>query len=345
MSQVAELIARASACVESARFGRISASTAREYRLVSERIQAARIAAGAEWRGAKSIAPSVAYQTVCRAAWARRTHYEVASALRDLRDRLASPEDVGGRLADWVPEAETCPPVSFSYDPTVLARRPGRPTKAEQPKRSKRFGVREMPDGWMDSLWQQAVVLESRHLDALAVTLATGCRPAEIVHGVVLRRVDGGLEVMIAGAKVSASAGQPWRKLTIGDGGDGPVAHLLGLADADGGDAVVRLLATPAAFSMAVTHLGERLGLERRISPYDIRHRRAADARLAFAHDLQRVAAWLGHSGEETVRYYGRASGGGGVAGARPIDAVAAHVVRHRERTSAVQPDQAAGPA
>ena len=93
--------------------------------------------------------------------------------------------------------------------------------------------------------------------------------------------------------------------------------------------------ATPAAFSMAVTALGERLGLERRVSPYDVRHRRAADARLAFGHDLQRVAAWLGHSGEETVRFYGRAGAGGGIAGAQPVDAVAAKAVRHRERATA----------
>lgn len=340
-----ELVDRAYVCIDAAHFGRISASTAREYRLVADRIQAARVAAGPDWQGAKSIAASAAYQTVCRAAWARRTHLEVAAALRDLRDQLASPEDIGARLSSWVPEAESCPPVAFRYDPTALARRPGRPTRIEQPKRSKKFGMRELPPGWMGRLWEQAVSADSRHLDALAVTVATGCRPVEIVHGVVLRRVDGGLEATITGAKVAGSAGQPWRKLTVTADHDGPVAHLLGLADADGGQAIVRLTATPAAFSMALTALGERLGVERRISPYDVRHRRAADARLAFGHDLQRVAAWLGHSGEETVRYYGRASGGGGVAGARPIDAVAAHVVRHRERTSAVQPDQAAGPA
>ena len=96
--------------------------------------------------------------------------------------------------------------------------------------------------------------------------------------------------------------------------------------------------ATPAAFSMAFTYPGERMGLERRISPYDVRHRRAADARHTLDHDLSRTIAWLGHAGKETVRHYGRASSGGGVAGAQPLDAVAAHAVKHRNRTASVQP-------
>ncbi len=337
MLQTAELVTRASECLEAARFGRISASTAREYRLVADRIQAARVAAGVDWQGPKSIAPSTAYGTVCRAAWTRRAHLEVAKALRDLRDHLASDDDIEARLAAWVPEAEACPPIAFRYDPSVLARRPGRPTKVEQPKRSKKFGMRELPPGWMDRLWREASSSGSRHLDALAVTLATGCRPVELVHGVDIRRVPGGLETAIVGAKVTASAGQPWRRLTVAADRGGPVSHLLALADATGGEITVRMNATPAAFSMAVTGMGERMGFERRISPYDIRHRRCADARLAFGHDLQRVAAWLGHAGEETVRHYGRAPGGGGVAGAQPVDAVSATAVRHRDR-SAVRP-------
>ena len=330
-----EFAARGLACLEAARFGRISPATSREYRLVSDRIQAARVAAGEGWQGPKSIAPSTAYGTVCRAAWTRRSHYEVAKALRDLRDHTASDDDIEARLADWVPEAEACPPVAFRYDPAILARRAGRPNKTEQPKRSKRFGMREMPSGWMDRLWSEASSSGSRHLDALAVTLATGCRPVELTFGVAIRRVPGGLEATITGAKVSGASGQPWRRLTVGYDHGGPVMHLLGLADTEGGEAVVMTTASPAAFSMAVTALGERLGLERRLSPYDVRHRRAADARLAFGHDLSKVAAWLGHSGEETVRYYGRAGAGGGVAGAQPVDAVAAHTVRYRDRSVA----------
>ena len=343
-TRTSELIGRASVLVEAAQFGRIAPATAREYRVVADRIQAARIAAGATWQGPKSIAPSHAYQTVCRAAWARRTHLELATALRDLRDDLASIEDVARRLEDWIPEAEACPPMVFHFKPNALARRVGRPNKIEQPRKSKRYGIRQLPFDWMDRIWKLACGSESRHLDALAVTLSSGCRPVELTTGAGIRRVADGLEVEIMGAKVSGNAGQAWRRLTVADDGHGPVAHLLELADAAGGEASVRMMASPAAFSMAVTSLGERMGLERRVSPFDIRHRRCADARLAFEHDLEKVAAWLGHRGTEVVRFYGRSSTRGAVAGAVPVDAVAAYAVRTRAR-SVAQPENDGVPA
>ena len=42
---------------------------------------------------------------------------------------------------------------------------------------------------------------------------ATGCRPAEIERGVTVRRVQGGIEIEIPGAKVTATNGQPRRKI------------------------------------------------------------------------------------------------------------------------------------
>ncbi len=132
------------------------------------------------------------------------------------------------------------------------------------------------------------------------------------------RRVDGSLEIAIVGAKVNENAGQPWRRLVVADDLDGPVAHLLHLADAvPDGVAMVCPDASPAALSMAVTRLGAECGFTRRLSAYDLRHQRCADARAAFGQDIEKVSAWLGHSGTETARHYARSSGG--CRGARPL--------------------------
>ena len=163
------------------------------------------------------------------------------------------------------------------------------------------------------------------------------------------RRAPGGygLEVSVVGAKVREDGGQVWRKLTVADDIDGPAAHLLALADAaPDGVAWVGAGCSPAAISMAVAARGREVGLPRAISAYDIGHQRCADARSVFDGDIERVAAWLGHSGTETSRHYGRLPGCG-CRGARPVSvATAAPVVRReRGRAPVAQPDQAAGPA
>ncbi|MGI4798268.1 MAG: hypothetical protein ACRYG8_30335 [Janthinobacterium lividum] len=146
-------------------------------------------------------------------------------------------------------------------------------------------------------------------------------------------RVAAGIEVAIAGAKVTETAGQAWRRLTVADDVDGPAAHLLMLADAaEGGVARVGAGCSPAALSMAITALGKGLGFMRRISAYDVRHQRCADARIVFAGDLELVSAWLGHAGTDTSRRYGRLPGGG-CRGARPVAVEVAVPVMRRDRT------------
>ena len=50
-------------------------------------------------------------------------------------------------------------------------------------------------------------------LAALA-NAVTGCRPEELTQGVQLEIHDGVLVATILGAKVTAKAGQPWRRLS-----------------------------------------------------------------------------------------------------------------------------------
>ncbi len=338
-----ELLQRAAAVVENAKFGPIAHSTVAEYRAVADRLVAERTATGEAWQGPTAGIESRNSAAVRRAAWSRRAVVEVAAALRDIREHRVTAEQCADRLAIWVPEAERCPPLPRG-DISALHRAPG---PKPRPVHSKKAGLRELPQDWMQQLWRAADDDDHRHLSGLAILLTSGCRPAEACYGVAVRRVAEGLEVSVVGAKVREGAGQMWRRLTVADDGEGPAAHLLRLADAaSGGVARVKADCSPAGLSMAVAALGRALGLPRPISAYDIRHQRCADARVAFGGDVEQVAAWLGHSGCETARYYGRLPGGG-CRGARPVSVATAAPVVRRERARAVvaQPDQAAGPA
>ena len=324
-----DLMQRAERVLVSATFGKVALSTVREYRRVAERIDGERLAAGSAWSGPTQEIESRNSIAVRRAAWCRRAHVEVAAAIRDIRERRVAVDVAVDRLAVWVPEAERTPSLPRG-DITVLRGR--RPTSA-RPIRSKRGGLKQLPEDWMGQLWHAAVGDQHRHLDALAVLLVTGCRPAEAAWGVGVRRVATGLEVGITGAKCREGAGQPWRRLTVSDDADGPAAHLLSLADAAGGVVEVHTTASPAALSMAVTRLGQDLGYQRRISAYDLRHQRCADARAAFGGDIERVSAWLGHSSTETARHYARPIGGG-CRGARPLAVSTALPVQHRSHAA-----------
>lgn len=336
-----ELVQRAANIIAAANFGSIARSTALEYRTVADRLAAERTAAGSDWQGPTAGIESRNSAAVRRAAWARRSHVEVASALDDLRQRRVSVDIAVDRLADWVPEAERTPPLPRG-DIDALHRGP---SSRSRPIRSKKGGLRELPPDWLQQVWAAAVDGEHPHLDGLAILLVTGCRPAEACWGVAARRMEGGIEVIIAGAKVTEVSGQAWRRLTVADDVDGPVAHLLTLADA-APDGVARVGAdcSPAALSMAVTALGGGIEFSRRISAYDVRHQRCADVRIAFSGDLEQVSAWLGHSGTETSRHYGRLPGGG-CRGARPVAVESAVPMMRRNRTLRAQPDHAAGPA
>lgn len=327
------ILTRAAAIMASTNFGAITQSTAAEYRLVAARVAVERAAAGSTWTGPATTARTKATASVRRAAWSRRVHVEVASAYRDLVERRIPAADAIGRLESWVPEAEVYRP-SPPRDLDGVTN--GRPVVVSRPSRSKRAKLRELPSGWMDKLWDSTVDRECRHLDAIAVLLVTGCRPQEVVWGVAVRRVTAGLQVAIAGAKVRPGAGQPWRLLTVALDVAGPAAHLGSLVDvAPKGLARIKARCSPNALSMAVTDISADCVPGRRLSAYDVRHQRAADARTAFGGDLERLAAWLGHAGTETVRYYGRLPRAAGVRGALPLAVAVARPVLVRDHRAA----------
>lgn len=319
-----DLITRAASLLESAHFAPLAHITVAEYVRVADRIQAARVAAGADWHGLDGLDGARNTKSVMRSAWTRRTHREVALALHELRTRRVGEAECMERLANWVPEAEACKP-----HPGHVVQGGTGAAKAPQTL-SKRHVLAELPTDWMDQLWRAGVARGFKHIDSLAVLIATGCRPAEVCQGVAVRVTPGCLEIAIAGVKVSDQDGQPWRKLSVALDGMGPVAHLAMKACMSvSGTVRVRAACTPAALSMAVTSLADELGLPHRVSPYDIRHQRTSDARIAFGGDADMLAAWLGHAGTSSARHYGRLPRSSGVRGPQPLGAVAPREIRH----------------
>ena len=255
---------------------------------------------------------------VDRAAWRRLSLMELASAAADLR---SAPADVGPplcRIRIWTREIKT-----------LEALGPWRPPAEGAPaSKSKRTRIAELPGEWLEVFWHAAVAVGTRHLDALAVLIVAGCRAQELCHGCAVRVGPGDtVEVGLAGAKVRAGCGQPWRLLR-GAGDTAPARHLLQLAAEAGGSARVRADCTPNALSMRVAGIaGERWG--RRISCHDFRHQRCADVRNASDGDMGMVARWMGHVSTSTARYYARLPRTAGVRGALPLAADAPRPIRH----------------
>ena len=323
-----ELLRRAERVLALAKFPPLAPATAREYRRVAARIARAAAAAGSDWRGIEGLTEAPGYLSVLRAAWCRWSHRHVRLAVLDLHLRRITPEVAVRRLRAWVPGAEASPPRPGVTAVIPPVRPPPADAKPRPASRSKRGGIRLLPSDWQAALWSAAVGRGFAHLDALAVLACTGCRPVEVCRaGVDVRWHPRGLEFLIVGAKVHGEAGQPWRKLVVAV--DGPEAeHLAELVDRAGGALRVAADCSPNSLSTGIADLGAVAGLIERVSAYDYRHMRAAAVRNAFPGDVEKCSAWLGHSADSSLRYYGRLPRSSGVRGPQPLDVEVPRPVR-----------------
>lgn len=315
MDDLADLLTHAGSLLERAELDRLALSSVREYCRVATRLMRR---ARTEDGGFVPLTSATRNTSrVERAAWRRLSHVELASAVDDLRRGRDLPHRCLRRVRRWTAELDA-----------LAAAGPWRaPNAGAQPGRSKRAALAGLPSNWIDVLWARAVTARTKHIDAVAVLMTTGCRAQEICHGAVVRVGAGGtLEIGLAGAKVRAEAGQPWRLLKVVV--DHPAAeHLLAMAVDAGGTARVRASCSPNALSMCVAYLaGDIFG--RRISCHDFRHQRASDIRIATGGDAEACARWLGHLSTATGRFYGRLPRGAGLHGPTPLSAEVPRPVR-----------------
>lgn len=191
--------------------------------------------------------------------------------------------------------------------------------RKKQRETGKRKSLRGLPDGWRERIW--ACAQRSKYRDALAVTMLTGCRPAELVKGVeILVADDSGLDVEIQGAKLTRYSGQKLRWLTYPTSDAPWELYLHQLVALSGKPSVTISLieSQKKRFSDTVSTWSKRLWPRRRngVAPYSFRHLFAGLIKKSYPGDAETVAAALGHLSSKTQRNYGIAKQACGVGGA-----------------------------
>lgn len=191
---------------------------------------------------------------------------------------------------------------------------------------------RKLP-AWREILWARLVHVKSQWLDHTAVAALSGARPEEL-QAATFYRVGDALCITINGAKVSATKGQPWRKLVIKNDGSSEFAHLYAKAT-DKPHALSLppdVTDYPDAFSAALARAGKQVfpaGCPR-MSGYVYRHSFASDLK-ADGLPRERIAAALGHAVTKTQDTYGRASGGR--AGVRSLSVTCERAIKQTHDT------------
>lgn len=213
----------------------------------------------------------------------------------------------------------------------------GPPIEERRRRHSKRSDLKDLPDGWRESL----VARMPKYRLAVLVSAVTGCRPEELALGVQLTVEDGMLVVKIKGAKVGGQAGQPWRRLSWPVDSASPLVRML-IAEVEAG-AIVAQISNPKAYSGAMRAAGYRAWPRRKetkktVTPYCLRHAFAADMK-AGGMGSEEVSAALGHCSDVTKQYYGSAQQGGRAGAVAPPKVEAARPVKITPKSKYIQPN------
>lgn len=186
---------------------------------------------------------------------------------------------------------------------------------------SKKTGLGKLVkiEQWQEKLFEK---MSEKHKNALAVSLLSGCRPAEIEAGIVVKRDESGnLILTIKGAKLSEIRGQETRQLSISPD-HFAAKHLLSQLE---NASELTVSSNAKCFSDATRQAGKRAfpRLKIGVSPYSIRHAVASELKASgVAADA--VAMTLGHAATASQSAYGRAHHGTSGAAALAIVGVSA---------------------
>lgn len=198
---------------------------------------------------------------------------------------------------------------------------------------SKRQALRGLPANWRHDLYLRAG--HSKYSLPILVASLTGCRPAELQHGVaVCREIDpvtgeDFIAFCIRGAKVKSGQGQPRRIIKYSVSDPHPLVREICKFAYCSDDVPVQEVKIESAvnFTVEVRRLASNLWPQHRqsVTAYCFRHQWAADMK-AFT-DGDSVSRGLGHASAKTRRTYGTA-GQGGKNGLTPLAIVATNPVR-----------------
>ena len=210
-------------------------------------------------------------------------------------------------------------------------------TSEKMESHSKKIGLGKLVkiEQWQEKLFEKC---STKHQNALAVSLLSGCRPAEIEAGVTVKRDENGnLLLTISGAKLSEIRGQETRALSISPD-HFAARHLLAQLE---NAPELTVSSNAKAFSDATRQAGKRAFPRLRVgvSPYSIRHAVASQLK-ASGIDADAVAMTLGHAATASQSAYGRAHYGG--AGGSPLAIVGVSASRAVRNTIKPPPPEKA---
>ena len=193
------------------------------------------------------------------------------------------------------------------------------PLEGRIDRHTKRQDMKGLPVDWRERI----IARMPSYMPAALVAAITGCRPAELVAGVVVTIEDGMLVALIHGVKVDVAAGkgQEWRRMAWPVDHESPMVQQLVGAVQQAGGRLVATVASASNFSKAMSNAAAREWPKRKasITPYCFRHQVAADMKAAGTLDSGEISAALGHLSDITKSTYGHAnmSKGGGLAPAK----------------------------
>lgn len=189
---------------------------------------------------------------------------------------------------------------------------------------SKRSRLRGLPMNWR-TLMFEGIKGTSRYKDVVAVLSATGARPSEFENGITVAiESPGNLRFTVVGTKTHGGKyGQAERSFAVQI--DRPELEYLAKRIEKQAEPL-SVSAKAGALSDKIRQLSDKVfpALRSSISAYVFRHQTAADLKGSGLPD-EEVSAALGHSVDETKRYYGGAQSArapGGISGIRASQSV-----------------------
>lgn len=268
-------------------YARLAESTRAEYQRAIKRL------AGDHWHD-YATARQLRTPGVLRSAWKVSIAYWVIESLRE-SERADNPETRANARQ-----------MAMYYAAQLLeSDEYRRPVKKDCPRsKSKRASISGLPINWRDQLVAEVAPKHRHHCVVMALT---GARPEEMGSPVELRSmVDGTLQILIQGAKVSQNTGggQAWRRLYLSGG----LAELLRQAVVNRGGLVVLPAKQGLGLQKAIAAAAMRLGFTG-VSAYSLRHSFAADLKAARANP-DAISLALGHVSRCSKSRYGAARSG-----------------------------------
>ncbi len=206
--------------------------------------------------------------------------------------------------------------------------------KETKKRHSKKSSLTKLPKDWREKI---ANTTTGQYKMATLVSLATGCRPAELEKGVLLERKADGLYATINGAKVKEKAGQKERSFRLADH---PITTLITdimKQEQDLPDIILVSVGVGKSNSITthIRSIAKKLWPlhKEAVTCYTSRHAMASDCKKVVTEgaDPDLASLVLGHAVDKTASYYGNTFQSGGKSMA-PSNVSATKLIRHKVR-------------